>query len=306
MAKSMDIPQDIIDNVIAAVGDNTRLLKQCSLVSSSFLFPSRKRLFSKIIIRNDEICEGIHQLLIENPFIQPCVRSITINGSTYFGWVNSRSLLVILQLPLCCIENFAIILPRIEGQLWDSMDWNHDSDAWDWNYFGDEMRGVLWNIMLSSTLKTLCLSGISNLPISFFLHVAPLSVLELDSLSPNDFHEDYSSLLTQTPSDGAIDLCVWRFEDEHMRYEIPFICLFLLNSRMIEKGITRLFSGNSCHSCAVYADLKSALTSIPEPIMTFISCPSSCFHFPSASQLLPYSNTWSSIFGFSTQTSTFF
>ena len=34
----MDIPQDIIDNIIAAVGDVTRLLKQCSLV-----FPSLKQ-----------------------------------------------------------------------------------------------------------------------------------------------------------------------------------------------------------------------------------------------------------------------
>ena len=38
MAKSMDIPQEIIVNIIAAVGDVTRLLKQCSLV-----FPSLKQ-----------------------------------------------------------------------------------------------------------------------------------------------------------------------------------------------------------------------------------------------------------------------
>ena len=43
MAKSMDISQDIIDNIISAVGDDTHLLKQCSLVPSSFLLPSCKR-----------------------------------------------------------------------------------------------------------------------------------------------------------------------------------------------------------------------------------------------------------------------
>ena len=42
----MDIPQDIIDNVIAAVGDDTHLLKQCALVflvasSSSPELPSK-------------------------------------------------------------------------------------------------------------------------------------------------------------------------------------------------------------------------------------------------------------------------
>ena len=31
----MDIPQDIIDNVIAAIDDNKNLLKKCALVSSS-------------------------------------------------------------------------------------------------------------------------------------------------------------------------------------------------------------------------------------------------------------------------------
>jgi hypothetical protein len=30
MAKSVEIPQDIIDNVIAAVGDDRDLLKQCT------------------------------------------------------------------------------------------------------------------------------------------------------------------------------------------------------------------------------------------------------------------------------------
>jgi hypothetical protein len=218
MANSMDIPQDIIDNVIAAVGDDTRLLKQCSLVSSSFFFPSRKHLFSKITIRNAQTCEGIHQLLIQNPFILPCVKSFTLRGSAFFGWVDSRSLLVILRLPLCCLERFVIILPRIEfeGQSWDSFDWSRDSDAWDWDYFGNEMRDALWNIMLSPTLKSLCLSGISNLPISFFLHVAPLKMLQLDSLSPNDIYEEYSSLLTLAPSNGAIEECVWHFADEHM------------------------------------------------------------------------------------------
>jgi hypothetical protein len=42
MAVSVAIPQDIIDHVIAAVGDDKPLLKQCALVSSSFLLPGNK------------------------------------------------------------------------------------------------------------------------------------------------------------------------------------------------------------------------------------------------------------------------
>jgi hypothetical protein len=78
MAKSVEIPQDIIDSIIAEVGDDTGpgLLKQFSLVSSSFLLPSRKQLFSRITIRNDKTCQGIHQLLVQNPVIQSLVRTI--------------------------------------------------------------------------------------------------------------------------------------------------------------------------------------------------------------------------------------
>jgi hypothetical protein len=41
----------IIDNVIAAVGDDKHVLKQCALVPSSFLLPSHKQLFSEILSR---------------------------------------------------------------------------------------------------------------------------------------------------------------------------------------------------------------------------------------------------------------
>jgi hypothetical protein len=55
------IPQDIIDKIIAEVGDDTRLLKQCSLVSSSFLLPSRRQLFSRITLSDDQACQRIWQ-----------------------------------------------------------------------------------------------------------------------------------------------------------------------------------------------------------------------------------------------------
>jgi hypothetical protein len=112
----MDIPQDIIDNVIAAVGDSddTRLLKQCTLVSSSFLLPSRKQLFSRITLRSDQTCHGIHYFLVQNPVIQSFVRTIALieNIDIWFSefpiWMNGTSLLAILRLPLCRLECFSI------------------------------------------------------------------------------------------------------------------------------------------------------------------------------------------------------
>ena len=88
-ANSIDIPQDIIDNVIAAVGDDTNLLKQCNLVSSSFLRPSRKQLFSRITISH-ETCKGIHQLFVQNPVILSFVRTITVMEYIPNGWIPHR------------------------------------------------------------------------------------------------------------------------------------------------------------------------------------------------------------------------
>jgi hypothetical protein len=211
----MEIPQDIIDNVIAAVGDDSHLLKQCSLVSSSFLFPSRKQLFSTISIGSDKTCQGIHQFLVQNPFIQSFVKTITlmpVHRLKYPEWMNGASLPAILRLPFCRLECFSIIFFR---------DWNLES--WSWNSFSSEMKDALSNIIHSSTLKTLFLRGITDLPITFFFHIVHLKTLELDSLAPNEFYEENSSTLIQTEgvapmaSHTVIDRCVWRFAKEHAR-----------------------------------------------------------------------------------------
>jgi hypothetical protein len=219
MAKTVEIPQDIIDNVIAAVGDDKRLLKQCSLVSSSFLLPSRKQLFSRITLRSDETCRGIHQFLIQNPLIQSYVRAISLNMITIrirrawpvhykiSEWMNGASLLAILRLPFCRLESFSIR---------DDWDWN-----WNWNHFSSELKDVLSNIIHTSTLKTLSLKGITKVPIVFFLHIVHLRTLELDSLSPNRFGGESSlaqaASMGVAPSRAVIDRFVWHFGEGDVR-----------------------------------------------------------------------------------------
>ena len=221
MAKSIDIPQDIIDNVIAALGDDTHSLKQCSLVSSSFLLPSRKYLFSRITIRSDETCQGIHQLLVQNPVMQSFVKIISLehmDTTINPEWMNGTSMLAILRLPFCCLES--IILRQSAWKYWS---WK--CEYWDWNCFSSEMKNALSNIVLSSTLKTLSLNGITNVPITLFRHIAHLTTLELHSITPNDFCDENSRPLTRVASmasDTVIDRCVWRYGYEHVRrYEIP-------------------------------------------------------------------------------------
>ena len=238
MAKPVEIPQDIIDSVIAEVGDDTRLLKQCSLVSSSFLFSSRRKLFSRITLRSDETCQGIHQLLVRNPIIQSSVRAITLmdrSGGKFPKWINDTPLLSILRLPFSCLESFSVNLCMHSWNL----------EPWNWNSISSELKDALSNIIHSSNLKTLSLKGIAKIPTTFFLQIVHLTTFEFYFHSPNDFDNANSSSLTSkgvapmtrlmTPH-AAIDRCVWRLNDGYPwlptrgQYEILNICLFFTNS----------------------------------------------------------------------------
>ena len=214
MVKSVEIPQDIIYSVIAAVGDDTRLLEKCALVSYSFLLPSRKKLFSRITLKNERTCQGIYQFLVQNPVVQSFVRSIYLTDMEFDNseWMNdtSGSLLAILRLPFRCLECFSFDLRERYPRAW-----NHDPRSWD--AFSSELKDVLSNILHLSTLKTLSLKGVTKVPITFFLQIVHLTTLELCSLSPNDFGDENSSSLTLAASNGVvpvashtvIDRCLW-------------------------------------------------------------------------------------------------
>ena len=205
---SMKIPQEIIDNVIAAVGDDdTHLLKRCSLVSSSFLHPIRKQLFSRVTLESNKSCQEILKFLVQNPVIQSFV-SISLkymSKSRYAKWMNGKSLLAILRLPLRRLECFSIAVDPINRM--------------NWNGFRSELQDAILNIINSSTFKTLSLVSFT-VPITFFSHIVHLTTLELHSLSPNDFIGENSWSLTQADSkrvaisQAMIDRCVWRFSVE--------------------------------------------------------------------------------------------
>ena len=210
------------------VGDDTQLLKQCSLVSSSFLLPSRKHLFSRISITKDENCQGIHQFLVQNPVGQTFVRTITLiestpNWLTPPGWINSTSLLSILRLPFCCIEHFSIVSREDDDDvicaypISEPEDWS--SELWNWNCFSSEMKDALSNIILLSSLKTLSLEGFTNIPTTLLLHIAHLTTLELHSLTPNDFYDENSSSPTPAASKGVVPMASDTVIDRCYGYE---------------------------------------------------------------------------------------
>ncbi|KAM6492892.1 hypothetical protein JOM56_011026 [Amanita muscaria] len=216
MANSVAIPQDIIDNIIEAVGDDTGcLLKKFALVSSSFLLPSRKRLFSELSLRDDQACQRLHQFLVENPVIRSFVRSIAIRYSSSKSRLQlNRTLLIpILRLTFCCLESFSIDFET--GRRWD---WNLDPS--NWNDFGSKLKDALSTIIHSSTLKTLKLAEV-NMPIKLLhgIHLTKLVLHNLRSLLLNDLDGEQSRLPTSAASEGVattashivVDQCVWRF-----------------------------------------------------------------------------------------------
>src|SRR5258705_1770945 len=132
MASSVVTPQDIIDSIIAVVDDDDdhRLLKICALVSSSFLLPSRKRIFSSISLRTVQDSQRLHQFLVANPVVLSSVKNIAI----HYGWRLKASPLSILHLPFCCLKSFSI------------------RNSY-WNDFSSELKDAISNIIHSPTLK---------------------------------------------------------------------------------------------------------------------------------------------------------
>ena len=202
------IPQDIIYYIIEAVasGDyDRRSLKACALVSSSFLLPCRKHLFSNLYLTRDQTCQRLHQFLVENPVVQSFVRSITI--VLYNLLPICKSLIALLRLPFRCLESFRITRNDVWSQF--PLDWNDD--------FSSELKDTLSTVIHLSTLKTLHLMRI-RVPITLFLGIN-LTKLELTDDLSNAFDGEQSRLLTPGASEGVaatpphtvVDHCVWGY-----------------------------------------------------------------------------------------------
>jgi len=167
------LPQDIIDNIIEAVAadDDSRLnlLKTCALVSSSFLLPSRKRLFSAISLTRRQSCDELHRLILLNPVLQSFVTSITLNfGYDSYSCWNHRSVVDILRLSFCRLEKFIIITPYPSF----------------WDITSSRLKDAISTIVHLSTLKTLGFYRF-HVPIALLQGIC-LTTLILNSAIPDE------------------------------------------------------------------------------------------------------------------------
>ena len=210
------VSQDIIDSIIEKIDDRV-LLKTCTLVSPTFLIPSRKRLFSRIFLKSDQTCQRLHQLLVENPVLQSFVKSIIMDLGDKTLRLNGTSLVAILRLPFCCLESSSI----------------HTRYQSDWEDFGSELKDALSTIIHSPTLKTLQLDDILNVPTMLFQGIH-LTTLILSNFFPNESNGERSVSPRQTVSEGAVattashmvvDRCKWSFSSAlGMRDFLSHIC----------------------------------------------------------------------------------
>ena len=194
----VEIPQDIIDNIIETLAvddyDDGRFLKRCAVVSSSFLLPCRKHLFSKLSLRFDETCQSLHQFLVENPGVLSFVRSIAIKPTYPRQW-NRTWFIAILRLPFRCLESFYIDNKHYQ------LNWNKD--------FSSELKDALLSIIHSSTLKNFYLENIFRVPTMMFLGIN-LTTLGLTNLLRNNFDDVQSRVVTsEEVATTVVDHCVW-------------------------------------------------------------------------------------------------
>ena len=211
MTVSMALPQELIDHIIAQVADRYHwdALQQCSLVSHSFLLPSRKHLFTNIHINRATQCDKLHAVLARHPYIQSFIQYLRIlyNDHTYPddpSLCDNKSLIAILQLPLRCLKDLTICSLSVPLK-WDNL--NH------------EMKHALWVIIRCPTLTELTCSRL-NIPATLLFDTpARTLVLEQGSLNLNVFDTE-SSLDSQTGFFSTrIEHCIWRFyEKQHSLY----------------------------------------------------------------------------------------
>jgi hypothetical protein len=85
MSSFPQIPYDVIETIVERLRNDKATLKNCSLVSHSFLLLSRRWLFSVILLDTSLASQRLYHLLKVNPTIAPMIRELFIKIDSYPG-----------------------------------------------------------------------------------------------------------------------------------------------------------------------------------------------------------------------------
>jgi hypothetical protein len=186
---SAPIPQDIISLIIEQhLFNDMSTLKACSLVSRSFVAPSRKGLFHTIHLRDSlkaqQRCQKLHRVFLANPELLTYVRELYVMDS---GWGLSGVELQGLDLlthwaskeeSLHAILNMLPLLRLFSFMFTDDI-----FSPNEWKSISVELKLALLRVFTLPSLRICILEGVDNLPGDFFSSFEHLKKLSLADVS---------------------------------------------------------------------------------------------------------------------------
>jgi hypothetical protein len=172
-------PQELIDNIIGNIEvDEKYLLRTLSLVSRSFLYPSRKKLFAKIALIRQERSHGLLSVFTQHQYIQSSVRHLDIHyqGSHCGpGPIHEPTLLSLLRLPLLSLRTLVLHL---------------DSEL-RWPKLSSDLRDALSDMIHSPSLTSFELIRAVHIPTTLFLGLKRVRSLNLYRVHLSDVDDKH-------------------------------------------------------------------------------------------------------------------
>ncbi|KAF8226938.1 hypothetical protein L208DRAFT_1299292 [Tricholoma matsutake] len=236
MTNSLSFPQEIIDSIVETIDDKVSL-ESCASTSRSFLYPSRKRLFSSISLHSSAESRNFYDILSRNPYIQSFVKTLWIydHGTESRCMCDNEDLLSILQLPLRCLETFAVSYSVMI--------------ALDWNTLSADMKAAFWDIVHSSSLTSFILRHAMDVPLDIFLGLTSVRALDLNCVDLDIFdnkHWDPTSQVTSlsentaSPTDRslAVERISWSLPLRRYSTRFPFMSY----PRFVDFNVPYLFT----------------------------------------------------------------
>ncbi|KAF5374483.1 hypothetical protein D9615_009064 [Tricholomella constricta] len=193
MVLVLRIPEDIISTILDELSSDIEALKQCSLVSQSFLPLCHKLLFSDICLYHPTRSRGICRLIVDNPSFASYIRTVEIIPGVFSTEFHGRDWVTFEDTKL------APLLQKLHNLHAFSL-CKMTSPPIPWNTLPANLRSTILNLSAPSfTLK-----AVANVPMGHFgqfrcLKALNLINIELDHGHSLDLGPLGSSLLSPQP-----------------------------------------------------------------------------------------------------------
>ena len=161
------VPQEIIDIIVGELHGDSDTLKQCALVSRSFLAPCRMELFSVVHLESFHYYSTglqfgrLYDALTSTPEISYCIRELCLKDLPMYGKMAVKFVLFLEGLPRLRLFCHRPVLGT------------------DWRTLTPEVQSALLSVFKAPTLRAIMLSRVRNLPVAIFRSFARLERLAL-------------------------------------------------------------------------------------------------------------------------------